>query len=144
MFVTDELRAKVNVYLSTLDERASWLMAQSSDDTDWSADFTRRLAAERAFHVAVECVTDAASLVIDALVMRDPANYLDIVKVLWEESVITRAWYEEFAQAVDIRNRLVRDYCAVSAGEIRDAVVRFAPLFADYVKALRAYLGIQA
>jgi uncharacterized protein YutE (UPF0331/DUF86 family) len=142
MFVTEDLREKVDHILRTLDERAGWLMqVRDLPDDKWNE---RELlwAAERAMHVAVECSIDAANEIIDALVMREPGSYEDILRVLMEEGVVSRDWFEAYVGVLAFRDKLVRRYTSLSGGEVVEAVRTYAPLFQPYAAALRAYLGI--
>ena len=45
---------------------------------------------ERLVHVAIECLADIGNVLIDALLMRDPASYVDIIDVLRDEEVVSR------------------------------------------------------
>ena len=47
-----------------------------------------RFALERALHLAVECMIDVGTAMIDGFIMRDPGGYLDIVDILLDEKVI--------------------------------------------------------
>lgn len=142
MFITEQLRQDVDKLLGAIVTRAKWLeAAANSSSGDWTEE-TMVWAAERALHVAVECVTDAANLVIDALVMREPGGYADIVRVLMEEGVVERSWFAEFEGALDLRNRLARQYVDLTPAEVVTAVNAYGPLFRPFVAALRSYLGI--
>ncbi len=144
MFVTDELREAVDLRLRTVDERSSFLTAALNwNDVDWQ-DVTRIWAAERALHVAIECVTDAANLIIDALVMREPGSYADIVRVIAEEGVVDRTFPEQFSDALTFRNQLVREYYQLKPADVARAVQTCAPLFAAFVRSVRDYLGISS
>jgi uncharacterized protein YutE (UPF0331/DUF86 family) len=142
MFITDALREKVNEMLCAVEERAGWL-ATLDQSPNWWDEPTQRWAAERALHVAVECVVDAANEIIDALVMRDPGGYADILRVIAEEEVVDNAWFEQFLSVISFRERLIRKYRQLTPEEVRDAVAESTPLFAPYVAAIRSYLGIR-
>ncbi|SFU39112.1 DUF86 domain-containing protein [Alicyclobacillus macrosporangiidus] len=141
MFITDSLRTQVDRYLQAIEMRSRWLAGLTT--SSGSDDPGRVWAAERALHVAVECVTDAANLVIDALVMRDPGGYVDIVRVLMEEGVVSRDWFQRFEPMLRLRERLVHGYVDLQPDEVMEAAVQFGPLFNEYVAALRQYLGIK-
>lgn len=142
MFVTDQLRQQVGECLEKVEECAGWLQFASMQDIDWSADLTQRFAVERALHVAIESVTDVGNIVIDALIMREPGSYPDIVRVLMEEGVVSREWFQHFEAALVFRNRIVHDYRFITPQEDAEAVANFSPLFPEFVQAVRAYLGI--
>ena len=141
MFVTKKLQEQVNEILNDLDVYAEWLEACAARTGDWENDVTIRWAAERALHIAVECATDAANVVIDALVMRDPGGYSDIIRVLMEEGVVHPDWFRQFEGALELRNRLIHQYTDIQAEEIRLGVTRYAPLFKEYAAKLREYLA---
>lgn len=157
VFITAELRLGVKKYLDKVDECFNWLDScpwspsgrddgtsdPNPDIADDPMDPTTKLAAERALHVAVECTTDAANLVIDALIMREPGGYADILRVLMEESVVTKLWFEQFENALRFRDRLVHHYADLTVNEVRDAVQAYTPLLPEYTAALRTYLDIK-
>lgn len=144
MFVTDELREAVDAKLRAVDERSRFLIAALDwVETDWQ-DMTKVWAAERALHVAIECVTDAANLIIDALVMREPGSYADIVRVIAEEGVVDRTFPEQFAEALQFRNQLVREYHQLGSADVVRAVHTCAPVFVPFVRSVRTYLGISS
>ncbi len=140
VFVTAELRDSVQKNLVKVDECATWLKDHGEEVS--VGNLTMKLAAERALHVAIECATDAANLVIDALVMRDPGGYSDIIRVLMEEDVVSRDWFAAFEGALDFRNHLVRRYANLTAEEVHQAAVTYGPLLPAYSEALRSYLDI--
>lgn len=143
MFVTEALRSQVGPCLDTVDECAAWLRRASEQEVDWATNQTKRLAGERALHVAIESVTDAGNFVIDALIMREPGSYADIVRVLMEEGVVTRAWFQHFEAALTFRNRIVHEYRGITPQEVAAAVANFTPLFSEFVQAVRAYLEME-
>lgn len=143
MFVTDNLRRNVQKILLDMEERSDFLLSVREDEPFWAENRERRWAAERAVYVAVECVTDVANLVIDTLVMRDPGNYEDMLRVLFEEHVVTKEWFDEFVSILDFRSRLVRDYGHLSPDDVGQAVHKYAPLFGEYARSLRTYLEIE-
>ncbi|GMA49425.1 hypothetical protein GCM10025857_07820 [Alicyclobacillus contaminans] len=73
MFITDALKEKVNQSLCAIEVRSAWF-ERLKETPEWWADTTTCWATERALHVAIECVVDAANALIDALVMRDPGG----------------------------------------------------------------------
>ncbi|EJY55223.1 hypothetical protein URH17368_1963 [Alicyclobacillus hesperidum URH17-3-68] len=140
MFLTDAHKEQIETWLAGLSERVTWLQTLSQQSDAWEHDLTWRLAAERALHTSVEYVTDISSLIIDALVMRDPGGYADIVKVLVEEQVVDAQWFDSFTGIFDLRTKLLRDHAQVTPTEIRQAVVRYANQFSPFIDAIRAYI----
>ncbi|MBX5436029.1 MAG: DUF86 domain-containing protein [Alicyclobacillaceae bacterium] len=143
MFVTDELRGKVNRLLLALEERARWLEELANRTDTWWTDPGLRWGAERALQVAAELTTDAANAVIDALVMREPGSYADIVRVLWEEGVISQDLLARLDTVVSWRNRLVRHYAELEPEDVRDGIKQCSGAFDPFAAALRAYLGMR-
>lgn len=140
VFLTDAHRKQIGAWLAGLSERVEWLQRLSQRSDPWEEDLTWRLAAERALHTSVEYVTDVSSLIIDALVMRDPGGYADIVKVLVEEQVLDAQWFESFAGIFDLRTKLLRDHAQVAANEVRQAVERYANQFSPFINTIQAYI----
>jgi uncharacterized protein YutE (UPF0331/DUF86 family) len=140
MFITDSLKQHVDEILRELEVRARWLEQTGQQADGWAEDETQRWAAERAFHVAIECATDVANLLIDALVMRDPGGYADILRVLMEEGVVNREWFDGFAGAIRLRQRLVREYLQVKATELEQAARTYGPALLEYAAQVRAYI----
>lgn len=143
MFVTDNLRRNVQKILCDMEERSEFLTEVCNDDFSWAQSREPRWAAERALYVAIECVTDVANLVIDALVMRDPGNYEDMLRVLLEERVVSKEWFDRFVSILDLRSRLVRDYGHLGPEDVGRAVLEYAPLFGQYAVSIRSYLVIE-
>lgn len=140
MFVTDHLRNQVQSLLDVLTVRQQWLETRVKCERGWADDLTQRWAAERTLHTAVESCVDVANVIIDALIMREPAGYADILRVVQEEGVIPAVWFSRFVGAVDFRMRLLRHYDQVTAAEVEDAVNHYAPLFGPYIDFVQAYL----
>ncbi|MDI9260123.1 DUF86 domain-containing protein [Alicyclobacillus sendaiensis] len=140
MFLTKDHKRQIEGWLEALGERAEWLQALAEREDAWELDLTWRLAAERALWTSVEYVTDIASLIIDALVMRDPGGYADIVKVLVEEDVLERSWFDAFTGAIDFRSRLLRDHARITPTDVRETVMRYADLFAPFMNQIREFL----
>lgn len=142
LFVTQQLREAVELRLQTIEVRAAWLESTANwPNTSWDDD-TRVWAAERALHVAIEGVTDIGNLIIDALVMREPGGYADIVGVIAEEGVVSRDWFEAFRGALSLRNQLVRDYAQLPPEVVTRAVRAYGTLFTPFVTSVRHYLGM--
>lgn len=143
MFVTEELKRKVRTAIGYMDARSRWLTETAALPTGWAeSDDTRRYAAERAIMVSVESVTDIASDIIDALVMRDAGSYADLVKVLVEEQVIDESWFRDFLPCIETRQQLLRAYRDVSAETVEQTVRQIAPLLPAYRDWIWRYLQL--
>jgi uncharacterized protein YutE (UPF0331/DUF86 family) len=102
-------------------------------------------AASRALHLAVECMIDVGTVLIDGFVMRDPGGYLDIVDILEDEQVIPEEGAERIRELVRFRDKLVRRYDALSFDEVEEQVERLTVLstFDQWIRDyLRRELGI--
>ncbi|WP_067932070.1 DUF86 domain-containing protein [Alicyclobacillus kakegawensis] len=140
MFLTDASLARIEQCLQAVAERAQWLEQLSERPAGWSEQPETRWAAERALHVGIECVTDAANELIDALVMREPGGYADILRVLIEEGVLKREWFERFTGALDLRQELVRHYLVLEPQRVEQAAREYSPMLLEYVEQMRAYI----
>ncbi|GEO25703.1 UPF0331 protein YutE [Alicyclobacillus acidoterrestris] len=142
MFITAAHKEQIQSWLNGLDERTRWMLALRQREDAWEEDLTWRLAAERALHTSVEYATDIASLIIDALVMRDPGGYADILKVLVEEDVLPAQWFDDISGIFDLRARFIRDHANVKPPEVRQAVSAYAPLFPPFAEHIRRYVQL--
>lgn len=140
MFVTGLVQEQIEATLRSLEERVRVIEKLNEKPAGWACDDVLCNAAERAFHIAVECVTDVGNDLIDALVMRDAGGYADIVKVLAEEHVVSTAWYEKFLGAVEFRQRLIREYNRVTPDETEGAIRAYSSLFPTYASFIRDYV----
>lgn len=102
-------------------------------------------AASRALHLAVECIIDVGTVMIDGFIMRDPGGYLDIVDILEDERVIPKEGAEQIRHLVRFRDKLVRRYDELTPDEVEDqretltVLLSFDKWVRDY---LRQELGI--
>ncbi|MCL6625451.1 MAG: DUF86 domain-containing protein [Alicyclobacillus shizuokensis] len=140
MFLTDASLARIEQCLQAVAERARWLQGLSERPAGWSEQPETRWAAERALHVGIECVTDAANELIDALVMREPGGYVDILRVLMEEGVLKREWFERFTGALNLRQDLVRHYLVLEPRRVEQAAREYSPMLLEYVEQMQAYI----
>lgn len=142
MFITDAQKTQIRVWLSGLQVRSDWMLSLSSRADAWEQEFTWYLAAERALHTSCEYMTDVASLVIDALVMRDPGGYADIVKVLVEENVLDATWFANIEGVFEVRSQLLRDHATITPQQVRQAIRRYSPLFPEFKVRIEGYLKL--
>ncbi len=142
MFITDQHRAKIKDYFADMN-RYIQVLEEINKTTreDFLATPILQAAAERALHIALECATDAGNLLIDALVMRDPSSYEDIIQVLAEEEVFPAAFSASFMEAVRYRRVLAHDYAKRDPAQLYDMLqghahefARFQDYVANYVK----------
>lgn len=142
MFVNKAQKQQIAVWLEGLGTRVHWLADLSQRPDAWEHDLTCRLAAERALHTSLEYVTDISSLVIDALVMRDPGGYSDIVKVLVEENVLAANWFQAFEPVFEFRTRLLRNHDQITPEDVRFAVDTYATMFRDFIESIHVFLDL--
>ncbi|SHE81721.1 Uncharacterized conserved protein YutE, UPF0331/DUF86 family [Seinonella peptonophila] len=96
-------------------------------------------AISRAIHLAVECMIDVGTVMIDGFIMRDPGGYLDIVDILEDEQVLTADVATVLRDWVKIRDRLVRSYTKVEYTDCLpyleqvDTLKRFDQQVRDYI-----------
>ncbi len=99
-----------------------------------------RFSAERALHLAAECMIDVGTVMIDGFIMRDPGGYLDIVDILMDERVIDESTGERLKKHVRLRERLIRYYTGVDWEDLRpyqtdyDLYGSFRNQVQDYLK----------
>jgi uncharacterized protein YutE (UPF0331/DUF86 family) len=103
------------------------------------AGWVERFAVERALHVAVECVIEIGSVLIDGFMMRDPGGYLDIIDILEEEKVIPATVAIPLKAQVRLRERLVRDYDRVTKEEL-EPWTRETDWYGAFIQHVRRYL----
>jgi uncharacterized protein YutE (UPF0331/DUF86 family) len=142
MFITKEIKNQIDELLQKMSRRVDWLEETQKRNDSWEEDLTVLMAAERALHTSVEFATDIASIIIDALVMRDPGSYSDILKVLVEEDVLTKEWFESFVGVVPLRARFIRDHANIEPLEIRKAVEQYSGGFRPFMDTIAAFVGI--
>ncbi len=140
MFMTDNLRSEVRRSLMAMQVRLDWLKRLAARTDAWWKDDTTCWAAERALHVCLECATDAASTLIVGLVMRDPGSYEDIFRIMAEESVVPREWFENFTSALKLRDGLIHKYDQITADEVHIGVQDYPGLLQDFVRFMEIYL----
>jgi len=96
-------------------------------------------AASRALHLAVECMIDVGTVMIDGFIMRDPGGYLDIVDILEDERVIPAEGAERIRELVKFRDKLVRGYDRLSFDEVM-AQMETVAVLSSFDRWVRDYL----
>ena len=96
-------------------------------------------AASRALHLAVECMIDVGTVMIDGFIMRDPGGYLDIVDILEDERVIPAEGAERIRELVRFRDKLVRGYDRLSFDEVM-AQMETVAVLSSFDRWVRDYL----
>lgn len=96
-------------------------------------------ALSRSLHIAVECMIDVGSVMIDGFIMRDPGGYEDIIDILEDEQVITADLASTIRQWVKLRERLVRYYTEVKPEELIKAAKDVLKV-RSFIESIRQYL----
>ena len=100
----------------------------------------QQFAAERAVHLAAECVTDIGSYLIDGFVMRDAGSYEDIVDILLGENVFAADLYPFLQELVRQRKPLVQEYDQLDGMRIMKLAQRLPTELPRFAQAIRTYL----
>lgn len=96
-------------------------------------------ALSRSLHIAVECMIDVGSVMIDGFIMRDPGGYEDIIDILEDEQVITADLASIIRHWVKLRERLVRYYTEVNPEELIEAAKDVWKV-RSFIESIRQYL----
>lgn len=99
-----------------------------------------QFAAERAVHLAAECVTDVGSYMIDGFIMRDAASYEDIVDILYGERVFGSDLHEFLIALVRQRKPLVQEYDRTDQQELNRLTALLPSELPRFDQAVRLYL----
>ncbi|MDN4595458.1 DUF86 domain-containing protein [Polycladomyces subterraneus] len=105
----------------------------------WMQDPIRVFALSRAYHIAVECIIDVGSLLIDGFIMRDPGGYLDIVDILADEEVIPAEQADTIKTLVRFRDRLARHYDTLVPADLAEHLDK-REIMASFINWVRSYL----
>ncbi len=76
----------------------------------WDGSLFSGMVQERALHLAIECVTDIGSYLIDGFIMRDASSYDDIIEIIRGEQVMDEEIATRLLELVKLRRPLVQDY----------------------------------
>lgn len=107
------------------------------------ADSITRFAAERAVHLATECVTDIGSDLIDGFVMRDAGSLEDIIDILHGEQVFGKDLHAFLISLVKWRKPLVQNYDGLDAVKLYEMAFQLKVELPRYIEAVRNYLAAE-
>lgn len=96
-------------------------------------------AMARSLQIAVECIIDVGSVMIDGFIMRDPGGYQDIIDILEDEQVISPDLASTIRKWVKLRERLVRHYTDVRQEELIIAVKEASHVH-SFIQSVHNYL----
>lgn len=101
---------------------------------------SEQFAAARALHMAIECVTEIGTALIDGFMMRDPGSYEDIVQIMKDEAVLPQGEANRIKRLVEYRRTLVVHYTDLKREklmqlmELAEALETFPQYVAAYLK----------
>lgn len=99
-------------------------------------------AQERILHLAIECVTDVCSYVIDGLMMREASSYEDLVDILYEEQVYSSQTRDVLLALVALRRPLVQHYYEFERGEQPHPLLQQLPaVLTEWVEKIKRFLA---
>lgn len=101
-----------------------------------------KLAAERCFHLIIEAMTDIGNLLIDGFIMRDPGSYEDIVDIMEDERVYTKAHARMIKEIVMLRKELVVNYTENIHDKLYETYINHYEIMELYPSIIRQYLLI--
>lgn len=127
MFITDSHRQQIRTYLNAMEQQFDVLQRLKPHSLeDFEQNPVLQAAGERSLHIALECLTDIGNIIIDALIMRDPASYEDIFDILTEEGVFTQAFHDHFIETVRFRKGLAHEYLTLQTATVYQQVQKHA------------------
>lgn len=143
MFITDQNRQQIRQYFVEMNRYLDILeKVAGTTPEEFHENGILQAAGERALQIALECVTDVGNLIIDALVMRDPSSYEDIVQVLAEENVFPQEFTDSFMEAVKFRRILAHDYLERSTERLFETIQQHKHQFREFQQYVSDYLKL--
>ena len=91
----------------------------------------RLRSVERMLQIAIECAADVGNILIDTLMMRDAASYVDIVDILADERVLSPQTASGVRRVMALRRTLMQEFVS---DEARAAVTEGAQLWPDLLR----------
>ena len=111
MFMTDKVRIRLAAPLGLIERQAELLRYVLAHDAPQGDDGELRLrSVERLLQVALECVADVGNILIDTLMMRDAASYVDIVDILADERVLSPGTALGVRRVMALRRALMQQF----------------------------------
>lgn len=151
MFLTTEHKCHIGQLCAHLDKEgmllrdtvAQWKSTQNVVDQLVDLSLTNQImirALEREVHVVIELIADIGNALIDALIMRDPGGYKDIVMILFDENVIDSTITNPIIDLVALRPILVQQYGSDSTDKVLEATMAW-PTVLHFVQAVQQYIA---
>ncbi|BCJ86422.1 type VII toxin-antitoxin system HepT family RNase toxin [Effusibacillus dendaii] len=143
MFITDQHRKQIRQFFAEMDRHIDVLEKLTAlPRQQFMSDVILQSAAERSLHLALECATDVGNLIIDALIMRDPSSYEDIIQVLADEKLFPSEFADFFMQVVKFRRVLAHDYLERDVAQLYQMVVDHAGDFRRFQEYVSEYVEL--
>ncbi|MFD1886333.1 DUF86 domain-containing protein [Paenibacillus wenxiniae] len=106
----------------------------------WDGSLFSGLVQERALHLAIECVTDIGSYLIDGFIMRDASSYDDIIEIIRGEQVMDEETAVRLLELVKLRRPLVQDYYDWPRHELHPLTSIMPEVLRRFARQVREYL----
>src|SRR6476469_4360979 len=75
------------------------------ENQEWNTSI-EKAALERILHMIIESFLDVGNSMIDGFIMRDPGSYEDIIDIMEDEQVITKAMAGPLKRVIELRKML--------------------------------------
>ncbi|WP_160327213.1 DUF86 domain-containing protein [Ferroacidibacillus organovorans] len=142
MFITEDVKTRVEELSQLICRYARDLERSQAARKSTSDENVCRLfdyASARCIHGIIESFADAGNQLIDALIMRDPASYRDIVEILGDESVIPPETVRDLGEMMEMRRLLIDSFSGIekqieSTERIVPQIMQAANAMSDYVQ----------
>ncbi|CAM3313257.1 type VII toxin-antitoxin system HepT family RNase toxin [Nosocomiicoccus ampullae] len=95
-------------------------------------DTDNTLALERVCEMLIEASVDVGNMIIDAFVLRDPGNYLDVMDIMKTEGVVSEDDFKKFEETFKFRNNLVREYEDIDHEKMRKVFKENLSAYQDF------------
>lgn len=141
MFITEKHRAALRELAKGL-SRYLEAMNQLTQQPSSMGELITGVAVERTLHIAVEILVDMSNILIDALIMRDPGSYQDIIDIMLDESVLSEETANNMKSAVEIRTQLVHRYLDTFPLSMIDQARELYPWFQEASSQILRYAGV--
>jgi uncharacterized protein YutE (UPF0331/DUF86 family) len=135
-FVNEEQIERRFAYMQRLAAASKEITERWRDD-----DAVLMLSQERALHLAIECVTDVGSLLIDAFILRDASSYEDIIEILRGEGAFEPDTAASLLELVKLRKPLAQDYAELQLGGLHPLTVRLPALLPQVIEQMQAFMS---
>lgn len=106
----------------------------------WDSSLTSGFVQERGLHLAIECVTDIGSYLIDGFIMRDASSYDDIVDIMRDEQVIDNQMADTLTALVRLRRPLVQEYYDWDRTTLHPLTAPLVSVLQDFGQRIHVYL----